>query len=153
MDRQDISEPSRRERIVQAVMDHTGISEDMIRTLVHAFYGRVHRDPELGPIFEKAIGSDGDAHLAKICDFCSSVMLTGGRYKGNPILAHMRRKAIHPSHFKRWLELFGQTAMGTCPPEAAVAFGSRAENIAKSLQLGMFYRPGRADRSKEGARA
>ena len=153
MDRQDMSSSSRRERLVQAIVDHARIDENMIRELVHAFYGRVRRDAELGPIFETAIGANWDAHLAKMCDFWSSVMLMSGRYKGNPMLAHLRWTAIQPQHFKRWLDLFRQTAVEICPPEAAVAFELRADNIAKSLQLGMFYRPTLAARDDGGARA
>lgn len=149
----DTSGLSRRERIVEAVVDRTGVSEGMIRALVYTFYAKVRRDPELGPIFERAIGPDWNVHLAKMCDFWSSVMLMSGRYKGNPILAHMRQKAIRRSHFERWLELFRQTALETCPPQAALAFELRAANIARSLQLGMFYRPRPAGPRKEGVRA
>lgn len=149
----DTSGFTRRERVIQSIIDHTGVNEGMIRALVHAFYGKVRRDPELGPIFEKAIGADWDSHLAKMCNFWSSVMLMSGRYKGNPMLAHMHQKGIRPSNFERWLELFRQTAVETCPPEAALAFVLRAENIAKSLQLGMFYRPTHARKAQGGARA
>ena len=135
----------RRERIVQNIVEHTHVTEAMIHALVHSFYGRVRRDPELGPIFDKAIGGNWSEHLAKMCDFWSSVILMSGRYKGNPMRAHMRHKAIKPAHFERWLELFRDTAVETCPPEAAVACELRAQNIAKSLQLGMYYRPVRPE--------
>jgi hemoglobin len=131
---------ARRERIVQAIVEHTGVDQVMIRALVHAFYGRVRRDPELGPIFEVAI-DDWDAHLEKLCDFWSSVMLMSGRYKGNPMLAHMQLEAIRPEHFERWLALFRETAAEICPGEAAEAFVLRAENIAKSLRTGISSRP------------
>jgi hemoglobin len=76
-----------------------------------------------------------------MCDFWSSVMLLTGRYKGQPMVAHMRLKMIRPEHFARWLDLFRQTATDLCPPEIATLFIARAENIARSLQLGMFFRP------------
>jgi hemoglobin len=117
------------------------IDEDMIHRLVHAFYGRVRADADLGPIFDRVIGQEWDAHLAKMCDFWSSVMLTSGRYKGNPMIAHMRLKMVRPAHFERWLELFAETAYAECPPGIADQFCARAANIAKSLQLGMFWRP------------
>ena len=117
------------------------VTEEMIRRLVHAFYDRVRADAELGPIFARAIGQDWDAHLEKMCAFWSSVMLTSGRYKGNPMQAHMRQKAITPAHFVRWLALFGATAEELFPPPVAQAFAQRAENIARSLQLGLFFRP------------
>jgi len=60
------------------------ISEDSIRQLVDAFYVKVRLDPELAPIFADAIPGDWQPHLSKMYAFWSSVMLTTGRYKGNP---------------------------------------------------------------------
>lgn len=138
----DTARSERRAQIVQTIVDQTGVDEDMIRKVVHAFYGKVRQDAFIGPIFARAIGENWDPHLAKMCDFWSSVMLMSGRYKGNPMVAHMRLKSVRPDHFARWLELFRQTVREICPPEAAEAFVTRSENIARSLQLGMFYRPG-----------
>ncbi|MCP5411422.1 MAG: group III truncated hemoglobin [Alphaproteobacteria bacterium] len=120
---------------------HPAITEDMIRTLVHDFYARVREDLVIGPIFNRVIADDWDRHLAKMCDFWSSVMLLTGRYKGNPMVAHMRLKMVRPEHFERWLSLFRVTSRDVCPEEVATLFISRAENIARSFQLGMFYRP------------
>ena len=132
----------RRARLVQTFSEKTGIDEAMIVRLVHGFYGKVRKDSLIGPVFERVIGEDWNPHLAKMCDFWSSVMLMSGRYKGNPMLAHMRLKTIRPAHFERWLELFRESAADLCPPKAADAFIARANNIAKSLQLGLFFRPG-----------
>lgn len=120
------------------------IDETMIATLVHAFYAKVRADAELGPIFARAVGDDWDAHLAKMCDFWSSVMLTTGRYHGNPMGAHLKLAGVTPAHFQRWLALFGETAGEVCDPAAAALFVARAQNIARSLQQGMFYRAGQA---------
>jgi hemoglobin len=124
----------------QAPLPSPSVSEEMIHRQVHAFYARVRADADLGPIFARVIGENWDPHLAKMCDFWSSVMLTSGRYKGNPMLAHMRLKMVRPAHFERWLALFAETARAECPPEIADQFCARAANIAKSLQLGMFWR-------------
>ncbi len=140
MDNPERPGAERRAEAVAAFVERTGIDEPMIAALVHAFYAKVRKDPLLGPVFERAI-ADWNPHLAKMCDFWSSVMLTSGRYKGNPMIAHMRLKAVTPDHFTRWLELFRETAVEICAPEAAAAFVLRAETIARSLQLGMFYRP------------
>lgn len=121
---------------------HPLIDEEMIRTLVHGFYARIREDEEIGPIFNGAIGEGWDAHLAKMCDFWSSVMLMTGRYKGNPMVVHSRLKTVRPEHFERWLALFRQTARTVCPAEIAELFIGRAEIIARSLKLGMFYQPG-----------
>ena len=121
---------------------HPSIDEEMIRTLVHGFYARIREDEEIGPIFNGAIGNGWDVHLAKMCDFWSSVMLMTGRYKGNPMVVHSRLKTVRPEHFERWLALFRQTARTVCPAEIAELFIGRAEIIARSLKLGMFYQPG-----------
>jgi hemoglobin len=121
---------------------HAAIDEDAIRRLVHGFYGRVRQDPELGPIFTAVLGAEWDAHLAKMCDFWSSVMLATGRYKGAPMLAHMRLKMVRPEHFARWLALFRATAEELFAPDVAALFIARAEMIARSFQLGMSYKPG-----------
>jgi hemoglobin len=117
------------------------IDEDTIRELVHAFYAKIRKDAELGPIFARVIGEDWGPHLERMCDFWSSVMRMTGRYKGNPMIAHMRLKMVRPEHFERWLSLFGETARERRTPEIATLFVDRAENIAKSLQLGMFFKP------------
>lgn len=132
------NEPSRR------VPLNDRVSEDVIRDLVHAFYAKVRADEELGPIFSSVIKGDWDPHLRKMCDFWSSVMRMTGRYDGNPMGAHIRLTSVKPEHFARWITLFEQTAREVCDAGVAALFVARAANIARSLQLGMFYRP--ADR-------
>lgn len=124
------------ERRLLAPGTPVGVTEEMIHALVHAFYGKVRRDPALGPIFNAAI-DDWDHHLDKLCDFWSSVTLMTGRFKGAPMAAHARLPDIRPTHFARWLHIFRETAAETCPPEAAALFVRRAEMIAQSLQLGI----------------
>ncbi|MFI4949709.1 MAG: group III truncated hemoglobin [Caulobacterales bacterium] len=113
-----------------------GVTEEMIHTLVHAFYAKVRRDPALGPIFNRTI-ADWDHHLEKLCDFWSSVTLMTGRFKGAPMAAHARQPDIRATHFARWLHLFGETAAQTCPPEAAALFVAKAQMIGQSLQFGI----------------
>jgi len=120
------------------------IEEETIRRLVHGFYAKVRADAELGPIFARVIGDDWDAHLAKMCDFWSAVMLTTGRYQGNPMATHLKLEGVSPAHFARWLALFRETAGEVCDAPVAALFVARAENIARSLQMGMFWRPGQA---------
>ena len=126
-------------RIVPPGM-RVGVTEEMIRDVVHSFYATIRTDPALGPIFKRVIGEDWDPHLAKMCDFWSAVMVTSGRYKGNPMLAHLRLKSVTPAHFEQWLALFRATAHELFAPDIARSFVGRAENIAKSLQFGMFFR-------------
>ena len=114
-----------------------GVTEAMIHDLVHAFYGKIRKDPALGPVFARVIGGDWDPHLAKMCDFWSSVLLMTGRFHGSPMVAHTRGEGIRPTHFARWLHLWRETTAEVCPPEAAALFTAEAEMIGQSLQLGI----------------
>jgi hemoglobin len=112
------------------------VSEETIRRQVHTFYGRVRQDPVLGPIFNAAV-EDWDEHLARLCDFWSSVLLATGRFRGSPMAAHARRPEIQDEHFALWLELFERTAREVCPPDAAELFVERSQMIGRSLRLGL----------------
>jgi hemoglobin len=121
------------------------ISEDAIRHLVDRFYEKVRADSLLAPVFVSAIADDQwDAHLAKMRDFWSSVMLTSGRYKGNPVAVHMAVAGMEPHLFSRWLELFEETCGELFEPDIAAAFHAKAVRIADSLKLALYYRPTRA---------
>jgi hemoglobin len=113
-----------------------GVTEAMIRLQVHSFYARVRQDPVLGPIFEARV-ADWDDHLARLCDFWSSVLLMTGRFKGQPMAVHARMAEIEPAHFARWVGLFAETAREVCPSEAADLFIAKAGMIADSLKLGV----------------
>jgi hemoglobin len=125
---------------MQAITDR--ITEDGIRRLVDTFYGKVRADPELGPIFDRAIG-DWEPHLATLRDFWSSVALTSGRYKGNPVAVHQRLDGMEPRLFDRWLDLFGATCGELFDDDVAALFRAKAARIAESLKLALFYRPDR----------
>lgn len=117
-----------------------GVTEELIRRLVETFYDRVIRDPELGPIFQKALSGRWSKHLALMVDFWSSVALRTGRYQGKPQAAHMGM-SLTPELFSRWLALFEQTARELCEPDAAAFFVDRAQRIAESLQIGLGIGP------------
>lgn len=117
------------------------LDEAGLRTLVDRFYERVRADAELGPIFNDAV-HDWPEHLARLTDFWHSVMLTSGRYKGQPVPAHLKhRERITPELFERWLGLWAKTTAELMQPDAAAAMQEKAGRIAESLQLAMFYRP------------
>lgn len=125
---------ARRSLLAADVQARTGISEAMIGSLVETFYGRVRGDTLLGPVF--ATVADWDDHLARLKDFWSSVVLTSGRYQGQPMLAHLKL-GVRGAHFERWLDLFETTARDICPPAAAELFIDKARRIADSLEMGI----------------
>jgi hemoglobin len=123
-------------------MNFSTIDEPAIVVLVDAFYAKVRRDPVLGPIFTSVIADDAwPAHLARMYAFWSSVMLTSGRYKGNPVAVHQRIAAIEPGLFDNWLDLFEATAAELFMPPLAEQLAEKARRIAESLRLALFFRP------------
>ena len=126
---------SRRARATAEIVARTGIDDGMIAALVHAFYAQVRDDSTLAPIFNQRI-SNWDVHLARMCDFWSSVVLHSGRYHGSPMQKHLDLP-VDAAHFDRWLALFEVTAREICPPPAAAYFIDRARHIAQSLEIGI----------------
>lgn len=129
-----------RDLIVEDIVGRTGIDEVMIERLVRIFYGRARLDPLIGPIFERTV-HDWENHIARICDFWSSVILMSGRYHGQPMVAHLPLPVDTP-HFDRWLEIFAATAHEICLPPVAAHFLERAHRIADSLELGIAVQRG-----------
>lgn len=118
------------------------ISDDEIETMVSVFYARVRKDAVLAPLFA-VIGPEGwQPHLAKMCDFWSSILQASGRYKGAPMAAHIPMGHLQADHFERWLALFQETIGDLFEPQMASAIMAKAENIAKSLHYGIASRRG-----------
>ncbi len=123
------------------------MTEADLQRVVALFYARVRRDDVIGPLFERAVG-DWPEHLEKLGAFWSSVMLTSGRYKGSPMAAHLRHaSSIEPQMFDRWLELWRETARENLSEADAAAVVAKAERIAESMKLALFFRIGREARA------
>ena len=117
-----------------------GVDRASIGALVRKFYSRVRTDKCLGPIFAREIVGDWEPHLEKMTDFWCSVILKSGDYHGRPVPAHVKLQDVTESDFDIWLALFGETAGELYEPETAAVFVERAERIAASLKLAMFFR-------------
>jgi hemoglobin len=121
----------------EKMMTQDGITEQSLTALVERFYARVREDAALGPVFNDAI-DDWPEHLERLQAFWSSVMLTSGRYKGQPLPAHLKHEAaITPTLFQRWLTLWGETTNELMAPAAAAALQEKAGRIAQSLSFGI----------------
>jgi hemoglobin len=110
----------------------TPITETEIANIVERFYAKVRVDPEIGPVFNDAV-RNWDAHLALLKDFWSTVLLTTGRYKGNPLLAHFPLP-IEEKYFARWLKLFSETAKEVVPASQAAIIMRKADLIAMNMK-------------------
>lgn len=119
---------------------HSSVDRAFIGALVRDFYSRVRSDSRLGPIFASEIRGDWEPHLDKMTDFWCSVVLKDGSYSGRPVPAHLKLKQVVEADFDIWLGHFRRTAEDRCPPGVAAVFVDRAERIAESLKLAMFFR-------------
>ena len=118
---------------------HAIITDDRLAGLVVRFYAKVRRDDQLGTLFNAAV-QDWHKHLETLTAFWSSVMLTSGRYKGDPMGAHTKHadKIMLPM-FDRWLALWRETTEEEFELSAAQELQAKAERIAKSLKLALEY--------------
>jgi hemoglobin len=113
------------------------ITEQQIGTLVDTFYAKVRLDPDIGPIFNAIVG-DWPHHLATLKDFWSTVLLTSGRYKGDPMMTHLQLP-LDPDHFERWLALFAETANEVFPPDHAATIIAKSQRIAQNFRAGIAH--------------
>jgi hemoglobin len=113
-------------------------SVESITRLVHAFYADVRQDPLLGPVFEKALHGQWDAHLARLVDFWCTVMLGTRGFRGNVFGKHMALDGVTPAHFAAWVGLWQQHTSRLFAPEVALEFQQAAHGIARNLFRGYF---------------
>ena len=120
-----------------------GLDEAMIRRVVDRFYALAREDDVIGPIFLRVVPDEHwQAHLDKIVDFWSSMLLGTGRYDGRPMPKHMAIPELDDAHFMRWLALFRRTVEELCPPATAALFVNRSERVGNSFRINIKMRRG-----------
>jgi hemoglobin len=80
-----------------------------IHDLVVEFYREVVFDPLLGPVFEEVAEVDWAAHIPKLIDYWSRVLLGEPGYDGFILRPHQHvhdLQALRLEHFDRWYALF-----------------------------------------------
>ena len=111
-----------------------------VTVLVDQFYLDVLADPELGPVFARAIGpGEWERHLGVMVDFWTSVLLASGRYKGSPLAVHARIPGLRPELFVRWLAIFEETADVLFAPGPADVLKDKARRIGRTLSTNLFW--------------
>ena len=115
-------------------------TEADIIQLVDAFYARVDADDLLRPIFHDVARVDWQAHLPKMYDFWSSVLLGTSRYKGRPMARHFPLP-IQAAHFQRWLALFSATVDALFIGPKAAEAKTKARNIGAMFEHRMTPNP------------
>jgi hemoglobin len=120
------------------------ITEAEISNLVDTFYAKVRIDPDIGPIFNAIVG-DWPHHLATLKDFWSTVLLTTGRYKGDPMMTHLQLP-LDADHLDRWLALFAETATEVLSLDHATLVIAKSKRIAQNFKAGIaFQQPEKLD--------
>ena len=117
--------------------------ENAIGRLLDIFYGKVSRDPQLGPMFARAVGivdADQASYLTRAADFRTSLMPHGGRNPDEPFSTHLCLPDLEPALFNRCLALFGETCTDMFDPDLADAFRKRVERIVLRLCMRQFER-------------
>lgn len=117
------------------------ISEESIKKLVDGFYDKVRQNKDLAHIFENKIGTtkeDWQPHLQNMYDFWYSLMISSGRYSGNPMKKHKDIPTFPEEKFDKWLELFSQTASEIYEDDIANKFIEKSQLIARSLKYGLY---------------
>lgn len=126
--------------VAEQPLNHAGVDRASIGRLVREFYARLRKNERLGPIFAREITGDWEPHLEKMTDFWCSVILKTGDYQGRPVPAHVKLADVTEADFDIWLGMFRRTATELFALETAAVFVDRAERIAASLKLAMFFR-------------
>lgn len=109
------------------------ITEADVKVLVHTFYDQVRADELLGPVFAAIIKDNWDAHLSRMTDFWSTLLLYTKKYKDDPMPKHLPLP-IDKTHFDRWLLLFNQTIDDLFDGQVAENAKKRANSIAKIMK-------------------
>ncbi len=110
-------------------------NRDDIDDLMNRFYARAMTDETIGYIFQIA-ELDLEHHLPVIGDFWETLLFGSGDYRRhgrNPLQIHALLNLKTPllaEHFRRWLEIFGETVDETFAGERAEFIKLRAEMIA-----------------------
>jgi hemoglobin len=70
-------------------IQHEMITNDSVQKMVDTFYNSLRQNSILGPVFERALPSSWDAHIALITEFWSIILLGSHSFQGNILAKHM----------------------------------------------------------------
>ncbi|MCC2547797.1 group III truncated hemoglobin [Hymenobacter sp. BT175] len=115
-------------------------TEADIKLLVDTFYDKVNADALLAPVFNDVAHVDWPAHLPRMYDFWSGLLLHTTRYQGRPFLKHIPLP-IGGTHFQRWLSLFLATVDDLFAGPVAELAKLRAGSIAQIFEARLRPNP------------
>ena len=113
-----------------------------VYNLVSAFYAKVRRDPDLGPIFNSVI-HNWEEHIVHLTNFWESQLFMVNVFQGNPLKKHVEvdKKndgTITNVHFGIWLRHWLQTLDELFEGERAQIAKNRARNMSIYMFMQIF---------------
>jgi len=110
------------------------LTEADVGNLVNAFYEKIRQDELLADVFNAIIQDNWPAHLSRMTDFWTTILLYTRKYKDDPMPKHLPLP-IDKKHFERWLMLFNQTIDELFTGQIAENAKKRANSIAAIMQV------------------
>lgn len=121
----------------------TGLDAALVAELLDAFYAKVRRDEELGPVFDDIIGDRWPEHMQRINAFWLSALRIARGYHGPGFMpAHLKHATIRADLLDRWLALFERTVGEIAPESTHEALMSVAHAMADNLRISLSRRDG-----------
>lgn len=116
----------------------SSITRENLRVLMTLFYEKAIVDKELGPYFIHELGDDITSedwidHIELLADFWLAKILGEDTYYGNFIGAHIKLPHIKNESFKKWVELFSETADEVYRPDIAELFKKKGIQFSKQF--------------------
>lgn len=121
----------------------TAITRENLRELMTLFYEKAVADDEIGPFFTDALGDDLSdeewvEHIELLADFWLAKLLGENTYRGNYIGAHYKIPYIKNESFRKWLNLFSDTADQIYAPDIADRFKTMGTDFTEEF-IREFY--------------
>jgi len=104
-----------------------------IAELLRSFYSSATKDEMIGHHFHEL---DLESHIPVFTDFWDKVLFGNPVYYGNPLAVHKiisDKNEITLEHFRRWVQIFGDTVDSLFEGDIAESAKLRAKMIAHSL--------------------
>lgn len=114
------------------------ITKENIETLVTLFYHRAMKDVQIGHYFVLELGDDITSedwisHIDILVDFWATLFLDETLYYSDPYGPHFTIIGLQREDFRRWIELFSQTADQVYTVEIADLFKEKGISYSKDF--------------------
>ena len=109
-----------------------------VEFLVDVFYEQAIVHPEISNYFTGVVAQHFETHKVRICDFWDDILFHGNKYKGNPMLVHLKmhaEKNLTAIAFKTWLSLWEHTIKANFEGANSEIAISKAQQIGLLMQL------------------